>query len=83
LTPSQSYGIYYLKNMVKREKYSCQACDYAPCRCLPDASRTVEGSKPFMSQPRHKRERSRSRVEAVFIRALLPGLNSTEREEKQ
>ncbi len=58
----------------------CPECDGDPCRFLPDEARTLEGYERFMSQLWQKRERSREEVEAVFIHALLLGLDSTELE---
>ncbi len=60
----------------------CRECDCDPCRFLPDEARSVEGYEYFMSQLGHKRERSREEIEAVFIHALLLGLDSTELEDE-
>jgi hypothetical protein len=56
----------------------CPECDADPCRYLPDEARTVEGYDQFMQQVRAERLYSRQQVEAIFIHALLLGLDSTE-----
>jgi hypothetical protein len=74
-----------LKHEIYRKEHSlyCPECGCNPCRFLPDEARTLEGYEYFMSQLGQKRERSRKEVEAVFIHALLLGLDSTELEKEQ
>ncbi len=61
----------------------CPECDGDPCRFLPDEARSVEGYERFMNQLWQKRARSRQEVEAIFIHALLLGLDSTELQDEQ
>jgi len=56
----------------------CHECDSDPCRYLPDEARTLEGYDQFMRELGQQRERTREEVEAIFIHALLLGLDSTE-----
>jgi hypothetical protein len=56
----------------------CPECGRDPCRYLPDEARTVEGYDRFMRELGQKRERTREEVKAIFIHALLLGLDSTE-----
>ena len=60
----------------------CHECDSDPCRFLPDEARTVEGYDRFMRELGQKRERTREEVEAIYIHALLLGLDSTELEDE-
>jgi len=60
----------------------CRECDSDPCRFLPDSARTVEGYDRFMRELGASRDRTREEVEAIFIHALLLGLDSTELEDE-
>jgi hypothetical protein len=61
----------------------CPECDHDPCCYLPDEARTVEGYDRFMHELAKGRERPREDVEAIFIHALLLGLDSTELDDER
>jgi len=61
----------------------CPDCDSDPCRYLPDEARTADGYDRFMRELTESRERTREEVEAIFIHALLLGLDSTELADEQ
>lgn len=61
----------------------CPECDRDPCQYLPDEARTVAGYDRFMRKLAENRERSREEVEAIFIHALLLGLDSTELDDER
>jgi len=54
----------------------CPKCASDPCRYLPDEARTVDGYDRFKHEPGASRDRTREEVEAIFIHALLLGLDS-------
>jgi hypothetical protein len=72
----RSQGSVFMQGREEESRCSmyCPECDADPCRYLPDTARTVEGYDSFMRELVERRERTREEVEAIFIYALLLGL---------